>query len=72
VLVRHEDYCADSRRQLGRIYALVERDVPGAVASWAEANTRRPAGTDSVDEPHWRRAFERMNMLEAVASAGYA
>lgn len=71
LLLRHEDLVANPAAALDRVYGLLERDAPSAVADWAERNVRRPEPIPFGDDPRWARAAERIGLGEALADAGY-
>lgn len=70
-LVRLEDLRADPRAELGRVYALLGRPVPPAVAEWAAANMRPGADIHLEDDPRWARAARLLGIEDALERAGY-
>ena len=72
IIVRHEDYCADPRHELERMYTLDNRVVPDAVTAWAGANVRLPAAIHAEGDDRWDVSLERMGVVSALRDAGYA
>lgn len=70
-LVRLEDLRADPRRELARIYGLLDRDPPEAVCEWAEGNIRREARVHLADDPRWALGARAVGMEEELERAGY-
>ncbi len=71
IVMRHEDFCADPAGELARLYALLGCTAPAEVITWAKANVRPPGPLHAAGDPHWRKAFERMQMVGLVEEAGY-
>jgi hypothetical protein len=70
-LLRLEDLGADSAAELARVYALLGRDLPDAVAAWAAQNIRRDGEVHLGDDPRWGRAVRLLEMEQLVADTGY-
>lgn len=70
-LVRLEDLRADPGRELARIYALCERDLPAGVVEWAGRKVRRQRRVHVADDPRWTRALRLLEMQDVVTAAGY-
>ncbi len=71
IIVRHEDFCADPDRELGRIHDLDDRPVPEAVGRWARAHVREPRLLHAEGDPRWTESFRRMGVERALEIAGY-
>lgn len=71
IIVRHEDFCADPDRELGRIHDLDDRPVPEAVGRWARAHVREPRPLHAEGDPRWTESFRRMGVERALEIAGY-
>ena len=71
VLVRLEDLRADPRRELERVYAATDCELPDAVAAWAAANVRREALVHLRDDRRWARAARLLQMEPELERAGY-
>jgi hypothetical protein len=72
VVVRLEDLRADPRRQLERIYAAWQRELPDQVARWAEENIRGDSGVHLADDPRWARAARLIGLEPELERVGYA
>ena len=70
-LVRLEDLRADPRRELARIYALLDREPPNAVIEWAGQNIRREARVHLADDARWAQGARAVGMGEQLERAGY-
>jgi hypothetical protein len=71
LLLRNEDLRTDPAGSIERVYGLLDRPVPGQVASWTSANVRAPQEAYAGGDPRWREAIERLGMADAVEEAGY-
>jgi len=70
-LVRLEDLRADPCAELERIYALLGRSLPDAVAEWAARSIHREAKVHLPDDPRWARAARLLEMEGELERAGY-
>jgi hypothetical protein len=71
-MVRLEDLRADPHRELARMYALADRQVPDAVTKWISKNIRRQARVRYAEDPRWAKAARLLEMEPALERAGYA
>jgi hypothetical protein len=71
VMVRNEDLRADPAGALERIYDALGREVPEAVAAWADENVASEQDIYAADDPRWREAFELIGLGDALAASGY-
>lgn len=71
LLVRNEELRTEPEATLGRIYALLGRELPTRVAAWAAANVRDPEPPFAASDPRWAAEIERGGFRDAVEEAGY-
>ena len=71
VVVRLEDLRTDPATELERVYALLGRPLPAAVAAWAQSNLRRDAKLHLEDDPRWARAARLLGLEDALERSGY-
>jgi hypothetical protein len=72
LLIRNEDLRTQPRATLERLYGVLGRELPAAVAEWADANLRTPDSPYAADDPRWLEEIERGGLGEALAEAGYS
>lgn len=70
-LLRNEDLRADPAAALEPLYAAMGRSLPVEVETWAHEKVRPPEEAYAATDRRWLEAFRRLEMEEAVASAGY-
>ena len=71
-LLRHEDLTWDPERTLERLYAFLERPLPGHVVDWAHSNLRRPSEPFAAKHSAWRTAIRQLALEDELAIAGYS
>lgn len=71
VLVRLEDLRQDPAEALSRIYDVLGREAPAAVAGWAEDRVRPTGEIAYGDDPRWAEAVRLLGMEDALDDAGY-
>lgn len=71
LLLRNEELRSDPTGAIGRVYELLGRPVPDAVATWATRNVRPIESKFAEDDPRWLSSFERLGLGEAIEQAGY-
>lgn len=73
LLVRNEDLRSDPAAALGSIYALLGREVPAGVATWATNKIREPEPVYAGDDPRWAEELRSAGITaELLADAGYS
>ncbi|MGH2962643.1 MAG: sulfotransferase [Solirubrobacterales bacterium] len=70
--LRNEDLRSDPAAAIGRVYALLGRPTPDAVARWAKRNVSSRQQVFAREDPRWLASFERLVLGEAIEQAGYA
>ena len=71
-LLRHEDFAEDPDGTLERLYAILERPLPGHVVDWARAHVRPPRAPFAADAGAWQTAIRRLALEDELAIAGYS
>jgi hypothetical protein len=71
LLLRNEDLRSDPGGSIARVYRLLGRPVPDAVATWAKRNVKSGQRIFAGKDPRWLSSFERLGMGEAIEQAGY-
>ena len=72
LMVRHEDLCHDPAGTLRQVYKLEGRPLPEEVKNWATKNIRFATSSFMPADQRWNAALERLDMTEALSSAGYS
>lgn len=70
-MVRLEDLRADPAGEVGRVYRLLGRAAPAAVASWAQRNIRSDDPVHLADDPRWAQGARAVGMERELEQAGY-
>lgn len=70
-LLRHEDLVCDPENTLERLYAALERPLPGHVVDWARSQLRAPSEPFEAANPSWREAIDRLSLDEELELADY-
>ncbi len=69
-LLRHEDLLRDPEGTLERLYAILERPLPGHLVDWARSNLRSPAEPFAATSAAWRTGIRRLSLEEHHEIAG--
>lgn len=70
-LLRHEEFVADPAAALARVYELLDRPVPPAVAEWARGAVRPGQQAVAADDPRWAQALREVGLAPLLGQAGY-
>lgn len=70
-LLRHEDLTRDPTGTLERLYATLERPLPGHVVDWARSNLRPPSEPFAANHRAWQTAIRQLALEDELAIAGY-
>jgi hypothetical protein len=72
LLLRHEDLLSAPRERLRLLYDFLGQALPQHVVDWALEHVRSSNICYAPDNPSWRKAFQKLNMDEELAMAGYS
>jgi hypothetical protein len=70
-LLRHEDLAQDPVATLERLYAILERPLPGHLVDWARSKVRPPSLPFAAEDRAWKTAIRRLSLEDELAVAGY-
>ena len=71
LLLRHEDLTEDPGAALERLYAILERSLPGHVVDWARSMVRPARPPFAANDCAWETAIRRLSLEDELGVAGY-